>query len=207
MSSGDKFVHLTDPDFETADVVRAFLDFVLEFKSEFRWDAFKLDVFRGPPAPINVPSPVVSLAWFMHKYECHLDLKRLLYVFGKEQNDYNYPAFTRDWFILAALAKDNLACAAAIQRTQTNIIGLASNTRSGGNSYKDAAALIPNNMSAAIKNTIPNEYLAALVKGWERSGQDRSRSEWARQFGVYLGDPKVSNGWDEGVYGRIMRPS
>ncbi|WOO80592.1 uncharacterized protein LOC62_03G004118 [Vanrija pseudolonga] len=185
MTSGEKIVHLTDPDFETAVVVRTFLKFVIEFDLQPKARPFSESLI-----PVDVPPPVIFLACFMHKYDCHLELRRLQYVFEKE---HRYDAtYSRDRFILAALAKSISGCAGAIEDAGAKFLGVASNTNSGGNSYKDTAPLIPKNMSKAIKNTIPNEYLAALVKGWEKSGKDRSRSEWARQFRIHLKESQTA---------------
>ncbi|KAL1411750.1 hypothetical protein Q8F55_002717 [Vanrija albida] len=181
VSSGDKAVHLTDPDFETATTVRAFLDFVLNFRFPMlpKTHSWK-------PPPLDSVPPVVRLAFFMDKYDCRLELRRLEWVFYHHRmfRD-SYPAFTRDWFILAALSKNVEVCAGAIIDTLTKFVGDKAN-EGGGNAYTDTAALIPANITQAVKDTIPANYLAALIAGWEKSGRNRGRLEWAKQFKAHL---------------------
>ncbi|KAL1411748.1 hypothetical protein Q8F55_002715 [Vanrija albida] len=85
--------------------------------------------------------------------------------------------------------RDCAACAAAIGQTGTRFVGVPANGVRGNNAYTaytDAAALIPANMSRAVRDAIPENYLAALVEGWNRSGQDRKHDEWATQFVLCL---------------------
>ncbi|KAL1411749.1 hypothetical protein Q8F55_002716 [Vanrija albida] len=179
-SSGDKLVHLTDPDFETATVVRAVLDLVLKYQ----YQPLKGDK-QG--TVLDVPPLVVRVACFLHKYDCGLELLRLEdCVFERFRHYPHYAGFTRDWFIVGALANNVAACTAAINSTAVNIVPHPNHSKPGGNCHYDDAPLIPGNMSKAVKATVPRHYLAALALGWDSSGPGRSRAVWAAQFKLNL---------------------
>ncbi|KAL1411747.1 hypothetical protein Q8F55_002714 [Vanrija albida] len=183
LTSGDKVVHLTDPDFETAAVLRAFLNFVLKFRFPI------VTIHKGKrfyPAPwLRFPSSVLKLGSFMNKYECHVDLLRLHYVLKTEHNANTNPGYSRDLFILSAMSKNVEGCAFAIRHSNATLVGDRNNAN-GSNSYTDTNPLIPTNMSRAIKDIVPENYLDALIKGWESSGLEHDREKWAAKFKLHL---------------------
>lgn len=151
--------------------MKNFLDFVVKFRtSQFKEQHRRTYISR------EGVSPFVQLARFLHKYDCRVELRRLLYVFGKEVG-HSYDLYARDSFIIAALGGDVGACSDAIE---------ANGADKAGNTFMDLDALVPATIPAAVKVMIPAQYCVALCKGWERSGKHRNRAEWAHHFELIM---------------------
>lgn len=174
LAASDRSVHFTDGEVERASVLRSFLTFAFEFDPAQLKEAHRRTyVARGRT------SPFVAVARFMAKYECRADLRRLAYVFAREPLRHLYDGHARDCFIVAALADDVGACAAAIESSRAEVV-------SGPAGCTDLNPLIPANIAADVKDMIPAEYWGALAKGWERSGKHRNRREWAHHFELLM---------------------
>ncbi|WOO80593.1 uncharacterized protein LOC62_03G004119 [Vanrija pseudolonga] len=170
----DRTARFTDTEYETASVVKNFLDFVVKFRtSQFKEQHRRMYISR------EGVSPFVQLARFLHKYDSRVELRRLLYVFGKEVG-HSYDLYARDSFIIAALAGDVNACSDAIEATS------GASDKGTSDSFMDLHALVPANIPPVVKEMIPAHYWVALCKGWERSGKHRNRSEWAHHFELLI---------------------
>ncbi|WOO80594.1 uncharacterized protein LOC62_03G004120 [Vanrija pseudolonga] len=160
--AADKKLELVDPDFETHDIVRAFLDLIVDFSidtiaKDGRGDAY---------------SPMYAgLCKFFDKFDCQMARRQLAMLFL-----YNAPTLIRPglsdsqaFFVLGAICANIEMCYDAIRldRPWPDF---------PGNSH-----LAPSDLKY-IGVYIPSRYQQALATAWNTLGPDRPREIWAAAF-------------------------
>lgn len=165
-------VELTDPDYETQDIVRAFLDLVVDFS---------IDHMVGGewPNPGVYTCIFARLCQFLDKYECAAVRRQLavLFIFSLPTLMAGCAASSEELFIMGAIFENVEMCTDAIRLDRPAYPYLLT----GG------SALAPDSLSQEVKKFIPPMYLHALKAGWDELGPGRSREQWASAFRREMG--------------------
>lgn len=161
--SADKKLEFIDPDFETGDVVHAFLDLIVNFSID--------SIVKRGWRNSTYASMYGRLCMFFDKYDCQAARRQLamLFLYTAPTLITNRDSDSQAFFILGATYESVEMCCDAIRLDQPRPY------------YRGDSHLAPANMRY-LGVLIPLRYRQALEAAWNGCGGSYPRERWALAF-------------------------